>query len=277
MKTCNNCGKQIDEQASFCIYCGQEVVEEVTENKNEPNQTDNYSLVTCPSCNDEISEESNFCPSCGKKIAKGESGLKKLLKNKKFIIPIVGSLIVLVAVILSLNYLQTKKEERRLLEIKQEEIKRQEEAAARAREAAAKERKDFQEAIDILNSYDYVSDIIDFYSNIHGKPYVSVGWAASFPDRVLISIVWAQQKAYQALISFNEEENPRGSAFLYRDFGELKEVSPYGLSDKIGSNWNATVDEVGKIYLKDGGLDYSQEEDNASYDDNYESESEGDY
>lgn len=58
MKTCNSCGKQIDEQAGFCIYCGQEV----TENKDELSQTDDSShwLINCPSCNKEIPEESNF-------------------------------------------------------------------------------------------------------------------------------------------------------------------------------------------------------------------------
>ena len=53
MRTCNNCGAQIDNDALFCTECG---------TKQEPQKN------TCPHCGAEIDDDSIFCAECGAKL-----------------------------------------------------------------------------------------------------------------------------------------------------------------------------------------------------------------
>lgn len=57
MKTvfCKNCGKEIDEQAAFCNYCGT-----ATDMVPQVKKT-----VICKHCGNEIDSEATFCNHCG--------------------------------------------------------------------------------------------------------------------------------------------------------------------------------------------------------------------
>ena len=53
MRTCKNCGAQLDDDALFCTECG---------TKQEPQKK------TCPHCGAEIDDDSIFCAECGTKL-----------------------------------------------------------------------------------------------------------------------------------------------------------------------------------------------------------------
>lgn len=57
MKTCPNCARLIEDDASFCMYCGFKFSE---------------AGLTCPSCGTSVPAEALFCPKCGCKLSKGQ-------------------------------------------------------------------------------------------------------------------------------------------------------------------------------------------------------------
>jgi RNA polymerase subunit RPABC4/transcription elongation factor Spt4 len=56
VKTCNNCGAEIKQEAKFCTNCGAPQDQEET-----PPATKN-----CPNCGAELDIDAKFCPECGK-------------------------------------------------------------------------------------------------------------------------------------------------------------------------------------------------------------------
>lgn len=64
---CQNCGKEIENGSSFCIYCGTKVVP----------------TITCPHCNTPIPEGDVFCMGCGWKVDKTE--ISRILEEKESI------------------------------------------------------------------------------------------------------------------------------------------------------------------------------------------------
>ncbi|MDE7287236.1 MAG: zinc-ribbon domain-containing protein, partial [Lachnospiraceae bacterium] len=56
MAACPSCGKKINENAKFCIYCGKEI--------DGKTQTE---MITCGNCGKSIAKDANFCVFCGEK------------------------------------------------------------------------------------------------------------------------------------------------------------------------------------------------------------------
>jgi RNA polymerase subunit RPABC4/transcription elongation factor Spt4 len=56
VKTCNNCGAEIKQEAKFCTNCGAPQDQE-----EAPPATKN-----CPNCGAELDIDAKFCPECGK-------------------------------------------------------------------------------------------------------------------------------------------------------------------------------------------------------------------
>lgn len=81
---CNNCGKEINDNAKFCKYCGQPV-ENIQTVIQEEKQT-----ITCPACGKEVNKENSFCTNCGAKMTEqpikvmeqGE-GIEPVIKKAK--------------------------------------------------------------------------------------------------------------------------------------------------------------------------------------------------
>ena len=58
MRTCNNCGAQLDDDAIFCPECGTKTGLQA-EQQVEPQKK------VCPNCGAVIDNDSLFCPECG--------------------------------------------------------------------------------------------------------------------------------------------------------------------------------------------------------------------
>lgn len=58
MKSCKNCGLEIEDDDKFCKNCGSEIIDD---NSEESNQT-----KFCANCGFEMDKSNKFCPSCGK-------------------------------------------------------------------------------------------------------------------------------------------------------------------------------------------------------------------
>ena len=58
MKSCKNCGLEIEDDDKFCKNCGSEIIDD---NSEESNQT-----KFCANCGFEMDKANKFCPSCGK-------------------------------------------------------------------------------------------------------------------------------------------------------------------------------------------------------------------
>lgn len=67
MLDCNNCGKQINEDAKYCPYCGVEQI----------------SLLICQNCNTLNDYGSKFCAECGQQIGKSKKRKNKNYKENK--------------------------------------------------------------------------------------------------------------------------------------------------------------------------------------------------
>lgn len=59
VKVCPNCGKKINDDAAFCIYCGGAI------QVQQENQTAPTSRKCCSSCGFPVSEEDMYCINCG--------------------------------------------------------------------------------------------------------------------------------------------------------------------------------------------------------------------
>ena len=68
---CSECGAEVDESASFCEKCGNEITKEVAQNRDEDNR--NESAVKCSECGAEVDESSSFCSNCGAEVTVDES------------------------------------------------------------------------------------------------------------------------------------------------------------------------------------------------------------
>lgn len=66
MKTCNNCGIELDDVAVFCPKCGLPV----------ENNVDVY----CSQCGHKVNKDNKFCESCGKKLS--DLGSNNNINNK---------------------------------------------------------------------------------------------------------------------------------------------------------------------------------------------------
>ncbi len=60
---CNNCGKEINDSAKFCKYCGQPVESIPTVIQGEKH------TITCPMCGKEVNKGNSFCTNCGTKVS----------------------------------------------------------------------------------------------------------------------------------------------------------------------------------------------------------------
>ena len=53
MRTCRNCGAQLDDDARFCTACGTKV--------EDPGRV-------CPNCGAKVDDDAHFCTECGTKL-----------------------------------------------------------------------------------------------------------------------------------------------------------------------------------------------------------------
>jgi hypothetical protein len=104
------------------------------------------------------------------------------------------------------------------------------------------EAKCFATALQLLNlKATHITDMIETLSNQFDKPYVSVGWARDYPDRMLLTVVWPTiQHACQVVFTPGAEST---TAYLPR------EVNPAFLPDSA-KVWNATTNELGFVLIK---------------------------
>lgn len=64
MKYCMNCGKQLPDDAKFCVDCGTPVKEERTARRVEQAGT----VYKCPNCGEMLESMTAVCPACGYEI-----------------------------------------------------------------------------------------------------------------------------------------------------------------------------------------------------------------
>ena len=64
MKYCMNCGKQLPDDAKFCISCGTPVREESSKRRVEQAGT----IYKCPNCGEVLESMTAICPACGYEI-----------------------------------------------------------------------------------------------------------------------------------------------------------------------------------------------------------------
>ena len=64
MKYCMNCGKQLPDDAKFCVDCGAPVREESAKKRVEQAGT----IYKCPNCGEVLESMTAICPSCGYEI-----------------------------------------------------------------------------------------------------------------------------------------------------------------------------------------------------------------
>ena len=62
MKTCQECGSEVIDDAKFCKNCGSEII------PDEEEIIDVTSNSVCPSCGQEVEEGMKFCKNCGSEI-----------------------------------------------------------------------------------------------------------------------------------------------------------------------------------------------------------------
>ena len=78
MKTCQECGSQVIDDARFCKNCGAEIIP-------EEEKSDDASNTVCPNCGQEIEEGMKFCRNCGAEISSdGEQKQTKFCSNCGF-------------------------------------------------------------------------------------------------------------------------------------------------------------------------------------------------
>lgn len=67
VRTCENCGTEIANDAAFCPKCGAKLPEIVA-----PKAEEKEGVSHCQSCGQELEEGAQFCPGCGAKVANEE-------------------------------------------------------------------------------------------------------------------------------------------------------------------------------------------------------------
>ena len=77
---CKKCGKEVPEDAKFCVYCGYEFVKEKDSNT--------ITNTLCPNCRAELAGGAFFCTKCGtkmraSKINRGEEEIKGLIRTER--------------------------------------------------------------------------------------------------------------------------------------------------------------------------------------------------
>lgn len=82
MAVCNNCGKNISEDAKFCSECGASMNKDVDEN-NRRHQEYTGKIFKCPNCGEILNAFMLVCPVCGFEIrgAKSSSGISEFVSR----------------------------------------------------------------------------------------------------------------------------------------------------------------------------------------------------
>ena len=62
---CANCGKHVDINDKFCIYCGHSMEHSVTTKDTTPKNDE-----ICPNCKAKVEIEDRFCIECGHNLKK---------------------------------------------------------------------------------------------------------------------------------------------------------------------------------------------------------------
>lgn len=83
---CNECGKEIDDNAAFCPECGAKVV-----NVPQISESEKKEERVCADCGAQIPDDALFCPECGRKI-------KKKGRKAGFVVPAAIAAVVVVGV-----------------------------------------------------------------------------------------------------------------------------------------------------------------------------------
>ncbi len=75
---CQNCGSEIQEDALFCIECGQPITEKTEESVSEPPVSESSAdavdntIMHCTNCGSEIQEDALFCTECGQPVVRNK-------------------------------------------------------------------------------------------------------------------------------------------------------------------------------------------------------------
>ena len=79
MKYCKNCGKQLPDDAKFCVDCGTPVKEERSTKRVEQAGT----VYKCPNCGEVLNSFTTICPACGYEVrgAKTVSSVQKFAEQ----------------------------------------------------------------------------------------------------------------------------------------------------------------------------------------------------
>lgn len=64
MKYCKNCGKQLPDDAKFCVDCGTPIEETSSKRRVEQAGT----IYKCPNCGEVLESMTAVCPACGYEI-----------------------------------------------------------------------------------------------------------------------------------------------------------------------------------------------------------------
>lgn len=154
--SCDNCGKEVSDQAETCIHCGATIKKEFTTSQeettlkpSESSESETPITITCPECGNETPANNKNCTKCGFPLEKDQgtqmqpdetSGGEKPKGKKKTAIIVIVSIIVLIVLgsVIGFNLYQQQQE------------RAAEEAAAQAQaEALAAE----QAAVTAYNEY----------------------------------------------------------------------------------------------------------------------------
>jgi len=188
----------------------------------------------CSSCGSELEATAKYCPECGAGIAVAgsdsaptstrESLMERMAPHKRSIAIAAVTLAGLLIVGLGINA-----------------------AVGSARRAAAAEANGQALAGGLLalnSNGQIITSMLEDLANPssgYGAPYVCVGWAADFPDKMLVTIVWTSPEPRAMQLTFLPGDE---AALAYVP----NEVSPDTLDSSV-KQWNASTDAHGHILL----------------------------
>lgn len=124
--------------------------------------------------------------------------------------------------------------------VRSERVAQEEDVAARMK---AQKRAFIVKGLRAINEPE-ASDIhmyIQGNRQVFGDPHINAGVSADFPDLLLITVVWPQNAAVQAMV------NPNNPSAPYAQLA--KRVNPNTLPQSV-LDWNCTSNEYGQIFLK---------------------------